>query len=328
MRASAKKWLVITFGIAGAVAIAVYIWRSQRPTLPPEFTSANGRLEATQVDIAPRIAGRLRQILVREGDLVEKDEVVARMDTRSLEANLRKAQAELQEDIEAKNTAEAKVAQQKSDVEFATAEYQRNEALVKRKLVPQQQADFARTKLHSSQAALKAAQASATQAEASIEAARAHVASINVDLEDSILKSPVLGRVLYRVAEPGEILPVGGKILTIVDLSDVYMTVFLPAKDVGKVRIGADVRIVFDARPDLAVPARVTFVSPEAQFTPKAVETHTEREKLMFRVKAQIAPELLKQHIALVKTGVPGVVYFRLNPQAQWPKNLQPPPGI
>jgi HlyD family secretion protein len=79
---------------------------------------------------------------------------------------------------------------------------------------------------------------------------------------------------------------------------------------------------VLDAAPDLVLPARVTFVSDVAQFTPKTVETKVEREKLMFRIKAHIPAELLKQHIRMVKTGLPGIAYVRLDPSATWPDYL------
>jgi HlyD family secretion protein len=128
--------------------------------------------------------------------------------------------------------------------------------------------------------------------------------------------------VLYRLAEPGEVLPAGGKVLTVLDLTDVYMTIFLPTSQAGRVDLGAEGRIIFDAAPEYVVPASVSFVAPRAQFTPKEVETRSEREKLMFRTKLRIAPELLQQHIEKVKTGVPGVAYVRLDPSAEWPPHL------
>ena len=117
-------------------------------------------------------------------------------------------------------------------------------------------------------------------------------------------------------------LPAGGKALTLLDLSDVYMTIFLPTEQAGKINIGSDARILLDALPGVVIPATVSFVAPQAQFTPKEVETQTEREKLMFRVKVKIAPELLKKHVEKVKTGLPGVAYVRMDPNVQWPERL------
>ena len=138
-----------------------------------------------------------------------------------------------------------------------------------------------------------------------------------------MLLSPITGRVLYRLAEPGEVLGPGGKALTIVNLQDVYMEIFLPSEQAAAVRVGAEARLTVDALPGRAAPAYVSFVSPEAQFTPKEVETRTEREKLMFRVKVRIDPDLLARHLEKVKTGVPGVAYVRLDPSAEWPEDLR-----
>jgi HlyD family secretion protein len=101
------------------------------------------------------------------------------------------------------------------------------------------------------------------------------------------------------------------------------MTFFLPESVAGRVAIGAEVRLVLDAAPQYVIPARVSFVASEAQFTPKTVETSSERQKLVFRVKAQIDPELLKKYKNQVKTGLPGLAYVQLNSSAEWPAYLQ-----
>jgi HlyD family secretion protein len=102
------------------------------------------------------------------------------------------------------------------------------------------------------------------------------------------------------------------------------MVIFLPETVVGRVALGAQARIVLDAAPEYVVPARVSFVAARAQFTPKQVETRDAREKLSFRVKLRIDPELLRRYEPLVKTGVPGVAYVRLDPETPWPAYLEP----
>ncbi len=159
-------------------------------------------------------------------------------------------------------------------------------------------------------------------AEASVDAARAAIESISADIDDSTLVSPRDGRVQYRVAQTGEVLSAGGRILNLVDLSDVYMTFFLPTGEAGRIAIGTEVRLVLDAAPQYVIPARVTFVADVAQFTPKTVETAEERQKLMFRIKAHIDKELLQKHIRQVKTGLPGMAYVRADPQVAWPAEL------
>ena len=117
-------------------------------------------------------------------------------------------------------------------------------------------------------------------AEALVEAAQATVERIQADLDDSVLKAPRDGRVQYRVVQPGEVVAAGGAVLNMVDLSDVYMTFFLPTSDAGRVALGAEARIVLDAAPEYVIPARISYVADVAQFTPKTVETEDERQKL------------------------------------------------
>ncbi|WP_234430416.1 HlyD family secretion protein, partial [Brucella melitensis] len=167
-----------------------------------------------------------------------------------------------------------------------------------------------------------AAKAQVVDAQASVEAAKAAIAAIEADLRDATLTAPKPGRVQYRVAQPGEVLSAGGRVLNLVDLSDVSMTFFLPTAQAGRVAIGADARIVLDAAPQYVIPAKVSFVADVAQFTPKTVESEEERQKLMFRVKAKIPQILLQKYIQQVKTGLPGVAYVKLAPDAGWPKNL------
>ena len=171
-------------------------------------------------------------------------------------------------------------------------------------------------------AAIEAARTSIIQAQTRVEAAQATERRILADIDDSELKAPRDGRIQYRVAEPGEVLAAGGRVLNMVDLADVYMTFFLPTEQAGLLALGSEARLVLDAAPDLVIPANISFVASVAQFTPKTVETSDERLKLMFRVKARIPPELLAQHLEYVKTGLPGMAYVRLDKQQPWPEAL------
>lgn len=337
--------------IALAAAV-IYAWRGlERPELPDGFASGNGRIEATEIDIAAKQGGRIREILVNEADFVEAGQVLARMDTQALEAEFAQAQAGVRraqsaraaavavvaQRRSARATALAVVAQRKSELGFAEQEMQRSEALVAKGFITAQKLDDNRARLHSARAALEAArslvleaesaigaaQSQVVEADAAIEAALAAVERLKTEIDDATLRAPRGGRVEFRIAQPGEVLAGGGKVLTVLDLSEVYMTFFLPETVVGRVAMGTEVRIVLDAAPQYPVPARISFVASTAQFTPKTVETKEERQKLMFRVKAQIEPELLKRYRTQVKTGLPGVAYVRLDPAAEWPAHLR-----
>jgi HlyD family secretion protein len=181
----------------------------------------------------------------------------------------------------------------------------------------------ARSQVISSEAGIQAAKSQVTEAESAVDAAEAAADALAADIQDSRLSAPRSGRVQYRIAQPGEVLAAGGRVLNLIDLGDIYMTFFLPTRLAGRVGLGSEARLVLDAWPQFVVPARISFVASVAQFTPRTVETESEREKLMFRVRARIDPELLEKHIRHVKTGLPGVAYVRLDPKVEWPANLQ-----
>jgi HlyD family secretion protein len=313
-----------------AAAVAGLGWWYMKPApLPPGLTVANGRIEATQIDIASKLPGRVRDVLVVEGDFVEQGHVVATMDTQALQAELHQAEAQVTQAQNAVATARAIVAQRQSELAYAQSTLKRSEDLVAKGFVSPQKLDADRSAMLTAQAALLAARSQVVQARSAIDAAQAAAQRIGVDIADSVLRAPRDGRVQYRLAEPGEVLAGGGKVVSLLDLSDVYMTLFLPETVAGKLAIGAEARLVLDAAPQYVIPAKVSFVAAEAQFTPKTVETSSERQKLTFRVKAHIDRDLLRQYRTRVKTGMPGVAYVPITPNVLWPDTLQvklPPP--
>jgi HlyD family secretion protein len=315
----------------GAVGGGYYWWRTQQDQLPDHIASGNGRIEAEEVHIATKYAGRVAEVLVEEGDTVEAGQVLARMDTAELMASLAKADAEVAEAEEDVAEAVAQVAQRVSELTFANQELVRASFLINKGHVSQARLDQRQTERDAAKAALEAARAHLLSTQRAVESAAAEARRIQTRIDDSELKTPRDGRVQYRLAEPGEVLAAGGKVVTVLELTDVYMTIFLPTAQVGRVRIGSDARIVIDAVPEYVIPARVSFVAAEAQFTPREVETRSEREKLMFRVKVKIDPELLRLHREKVKTGLPGEAYVLLGPDGGWPARLAvklpPAPG-
>jgi HlyD family secretion protein len=316
---------LILFIVLVAIGTGSYIWKSrQTVALPEGFAAGNSRIDATEVDIACKTAGKVAEILVQEGDWVKAGQLLALMDTEQAEADLAVAKANLSRAQESKNYAEAILRQRQSEVTLAKKELERAEKLVKQGHLSQDVLDQRQTQRASAEAAMQAARVQVAEAQASIEAARAQLNKAEVVLEDSRLVAPRDGRVLYRLTEPGEILPAGGKVVTLIDVSDVYMTLFLPTAQASKAVLGAEARIVLDAWPDISVPAYVSFVAPQAQFTPRSVETQSEREKLMFRVKVKVQKEVLMRYAEQVKTGVPGMAYIRLDASQPWPEFIPP----
>lgn len=322
-----KRRLPVVLGIivlAGGVAGGWYWWQHSQAGLPAGIASGNGRIEADEIAIATKFSGRVAEILADEGDMVAAGQVVARMDTRDLEAAMSRDEARLRQARRALDEARANVDQQRTRVELAQRELDRTRALVRRGFATEELFDQRRQQLDGASAELAAAEARAGQAEHALDAAAHDLHLDQVNIADNTLVAPKDGRIQYRLANVGEVLSAGGKIYTMLDTSYVYMDVFLPTADAGRAVLGTDARIVLDALPNVPIPATVVFVATQAQFTPKTVETRAERDKLMFRVRVRIDPALLRAHDKEVRSGLPGVAYVRLDPAAGWPAFLQP----
>lgn len=342
-------------GIAALIVLlglgAAYGWRSMRAEAPaPGLVSGNGRIEATEIDIATQQPGRIAEILVDEGDLVRAGQVVARIDLPALQAAREEAAARVQQARDAVADAQAALAvrrsdelaaaalvtQRRSELDAAERRLARSTTLAAAGAAAAQELDDDRARVDASAAAVVAAQAQREAARAAVDAgaaqlvgarsavnvALASTARIEAELREGVLLAPRAGRVQYRVAEPGEVLPAGGKVLNLIDLTDVYMSFFVPEAAAGRLALGAEVRLRLDAAPDFVVPAAITYVASQAQFTTKSVETASEREKLMFRVKAQVDRRILERYPRHVKAGVPGVAWVRLDPARSWPPEL------
>ncbi|HMR30784.1 MAG TPA: HlyD family efflux transporter periplasmic adaptor subunit [Geminicoccaceae bacterium] len=316
------RYIIVALLLAGAAAGGWAWWQQRQDRLPPDIAAGNGRIEATEVQIATRYAGRVAEVLVREGDLVEAGQVLARMDTRELRASLARAEAEIAQAERNVAQARAAIAQRRSELRLAEQELGRATFLLQKGHGTKEIADQRRNARDTAAAGLEAAEAYLAATERSVDAAEAAAEVIRTQIEDGTLTAPRLGRIQYRLAEPGEVLAGGGRVLTLLDLTDVFMTIFLPTAEAGRVAIGAEARIVLDALPEYAVPARVTFVASQAQFTPREVETRTEREKLMFRVKVTIDPDLLRAYIDRVSVGLPGEAFVRLAGGGPWPDSV------
>jgi len=309
-----------------AIAAAAWWWFHSGPALPPGFAFGNGRLEADEVDIDTKFAGRILQLNVDEGDLVKTGQVLAVMDTRDLRASLKQYQELVKEAQHTLDEAKANYVQQQAVVKFAQQEVDRTNYLVPRGYATHETLDQQKQQLDSATATLHADEAHVAAAERAVNAAQHQVELYEVNIADNSLAAPKDGPIEYRVANIGEVLPVGGKVFTMLDASYVYMDMYLPTEQAGRVRIGSDARMVLDAYPNHVIPAKVVFIANQAQFTPKTVETRDERDKLMFRIRVRIDPDRLEGRAALVRSGLPGEAYVRTDENAVWPTNLQPSP--
>jgi HlyD family secretion protein len=319
----AWKWI----GIGAAIAIVAFIGIKyvikKRNALPEGIASGNGRIEGKLVDVSAKEPLRVKEILVDEGALVKPGQVLVKLDTVTIESQLAEANAAVQAAEEKLAVAKAGITRQKSEIDLADVEAKRSKRLVEQGAGSQRELDVRNTKAETTRAGLSETQAMLATATENVEVARKNAATIQTRIDDATLRSPVTGRVLYRLAEPGEVLGPGGKALTLVNLDDIYMEIFLPSEQAAAVKVGAEGRVTVDYEPKRAIAGQVSFVSPEAQFTPKQVETKSEREKLMFRVKIQLPREVVGQYIERIKTGVRGVGYVKVKDSAVWPARLQ-----
>lgn len=302
-----KKLIII---IVFVIIAAVVGWYFLKPAgTPPGLAFGNGRLEATETAVSTKVQGKLVEVYFREGADLKVDEVAAQLDDVQLKADIKAAQAVAEQ---AREDVKSAVSQQ----ELAGVTLKRTQELIKKGFISAAQLDKDVSTMRTANASLAAAKSRVAEADA-------RVASLQSNLDDLTLKSPVDGRILYRLAEPGEVLPAGGKVFSILDLNDVYMYIYLSSAESGNVQLGSDARIVLDALPDMPIPCKVVYVSPRNQFTPKEVETRDEREKFMFRVKLKVDPEWLAQNSTLAKPGMPGIGWVKTDPDAVWPANLQ-----
>ncbi|BAO65270.1 HlyD family secretion protein [Pseudomonas protegens] len=294
-------------------------WKSLQDRLPEGLSMGNGRLEATEVQIASKIPGRLAEVRVNEGDKVLQGQLLARMDTRTLEAQRNQAEAEVLRARENLSAAEANVQLRQSELLLANQELRRSQELFKRGFASQQIIDQQQARLNTGNAAVLAAQAQVAAVKAAIGAAQAQVAQLTSEIDDSSLRAPIDGIIQLRLAEPGEVLGAGGRVLLLIDPNDQYMNLYLPASVTGRLTVGDESRILLDALPNQPLPAKISFVAAKSQFTPKEVETRDERQKLVFRVKVRLTqPAAVPQ----AKPGMPGAGYVRTAP-VDWPANLQ-----
>lgn len=352
-----RIWLPISV-VAGLPLVAALVWREVGQWRQPELASGNGRLEVLDVDVATRAAGRLISLEVREGDRVRAGQVLGRMDQAPLIAELHQAQAERAQAEAAMASAHSRLGQRRSEARqaqgviaerqaeltLARKRFERSRTLVATGALPQETFDTDKARLETAEAALREARDAASSAtaaittasselraaHASVQAAHARIERLQADLNDTLLRAPCDGRVQIRIAEPGEVLAAGGKVLNLLDLSDVFLTFYLPAPQAGRLQLGSEARLILDAAPELVLPARITYVASQAQFTPKSVETRSERQTLMFRIKASLDPQLVRRYEQGAKIGMPGVAWVRLDPAAPWPPRLQPrlPPRL
>ena len=345
-----RKVLVAVL-LAAAAGGGWWLYQQQESTALPDFVfHSNGRLELNRLDVASLYPGRVERVLVAEGDAVKANEVLVELSSAQSSGQLAAAQAATLRAAELVQRARAGVTQAqqaiaRADAEIAAyrqqqkvakleldnAKQMRREDLVSASELAKRQADFERATASvkvaqaaraEAQAAVAQGQAAVAEAEAGVKQAQAQADTAASADADMAIRSPLTARVEYRLVEPGTVIGAGSRVISLLDPADVSMNVFLPNATVGGLRVGDEARLVLDGI-DAVFPAQVSFIASEAQFTPKAVETADEREKLVFRVKLKVPAEVAQRYDRLLKGGMTGDGYVRRDSTQAWPLALE-----
>lgn len=324
--ACGMKWRDAAIGaalvvVAAGCGVGWYVVQ-HRGELPPGLARANGRLELARIDVAVKYPGRVTELDFNEGDTVAADQVLAREDDISARASLDAARAHQRAAQADVARAQAEHDARQATLHLAQHDMDHAQTMFRQHLVSDMEVTQHQTNLDTATAAAEAAGRAVEAAQAVADAARAQVAQAQSAEDDMTIRAPVAGRIEYRIVEKGAVLPGGGRVASLLNPADMYLTVFYPAQQAGRLHVGDQARIALDALHQQVIPATISFVSPEAQFTPKYVETTTERDKLVYRVKLRVSPETAARYGSVLKAGMTGDGYVRTDPAAHWPASL------
>lgn len=282
---------------------------ARQQALPEGIYRANGRLELTRVDVAAKYPGRLREAAFQEGERVQAGQVLAVQEDGELQAKLAQARARAGQAAQSRKAA------------LARLEWQQAQSLLRQQQISPVELEKRQLALDAETAVLEAAQGAVQTAGHAAEEAQAQIELAQAMLESLQLRAPLDGRVEYRLAEPGAMLAPGSRVATLLDAGDAWLTVFFPAAVAGRLKVGDEARVTLEGL-SAALPATVALVDEQAQFTPKYVETASERENLVYRVKLRIPRETALAWPGVLKGGVTGDGYVRTGSQP-WPAQLQ-----
>ena len=315
------KYVILGLVVIGAVSFAV--WKNQQ--LQAEelvgIAAVNGRLELKRLDVATLYPGRVEEILVQEGDEVKINQPLARLSSTISQTHVIAALEQKKRAEETVSRALAEIDARQQQAKVAKLELDNAFKLRRDNLISSTELERRQSAYNASLAAVNTTQAAKAEAEAAVAQAQAQLEKAQSQYEDMIIKAPKDGRLEYQIAEVGNVLGAGGKVVSVLDPTDTYINVFLTAQQMNQIKLGDDARIVIDGI-NAVFPAKITFVANNAQFTPKSVETTEERAKLMFKVKLQIPVDIALKYKGLLKGGMTAIGYVKYDPQAQWVEQL------
>ncbi len=358
-----KTILIMVLGIFALGIILIMVRGLSRKTPPGNLVWGSGIVEGDEVQVSPKISGKVVRLLVKEGDEVKKGALIALLDSREIEARVKAAQAQvdrLKREIEkarvalelTRETVEKGIKEAQAAVKAAQArvqgaraqwekwkkDWERFKTLKEKRVISQRRLDQveaaakgaraqwkgAREELKRAQAALARVMAQKREItlrkreiavlKSALAATKAQLEEAQALLEDTRVHSPVKGRVVEKLVEEGEVVTAGTPLVVITNLDSLYLKIYIPEPQVGRIALGQEARIYVDAFPTNPFPAQVCYVAPKSEFTPKEVQTHKERVQYTFAVKLCVKEN--RNH--LLKPGMPGDGVIKAAPGPWW----------
>lgn len=308
-----KRRLIILTLVAAVIAAGIYLsLRFTKHSKPPNELVLSGNIEAHESLVSFKVQGRIIELPVEEGQSVEKNTLLARLEdadykqrVRIDQASVRVQQLSLALTLAGTREQEIKAAQQnmldaQADMQQKKVDYERAHRLFGEDAVSAQDRDLAETALKRSQAAFHAAEQKYNEAvegsrkeeiaiaEANLKEASANLGMSRVNLDYTVLRAPTAGVITVRQAELGEVVVPGTPVVTLADLDHIWLRAYLPETDLGRIRWGEDAVVTTDTYPGRKYHGRISFIASDAEFTPKSVQTYKERVMLVYRIKIDV----------------------------------------
>lgn len=311
-----KAILLSVLLIVLLLAASVWGWFYIRSTQwTHEVIWGNGRIEADQTLPGSKVVGRVLSVSFDEGSPVQTGQILAVLDSSIIKAQIQGAKSQVIQLERTAAAAQSDVDAANSQRAFANEDFQRYDALLQNHAVSIQTRDQYRLIRQTSEARYSQALARYYATGAQLDSTKARLEELLKGLEDYHIVSPLTGVVLYKLVEPGEVVTPGGRVASLIDPNMLYMTLYVPEKQAGRIHLGDPARIRLDAFPNQWFPAYVMFISEQAEFTPKEVQTTEEREKLVFRVKLRVK----QPPSSILKPGMPGEGFIKVDVKKPWP---------
>ncbi len=317
-----KKIIIALLVAIVVIAAGWYAYRQHNAgRLPAGIAQSNGRLELNRLDIASLYPGRVKAMLVDEGSEVKEGDVLVELSSDTSTSRVAAAKAQKQRAQESSARADAEIRTYEQQLKVAQLELDNALNMRRENLVSDSEVRKRRANRDSAAASVQAAKAARAESLAAVNAADAQESEAASANDDMTIRSPKAGRVEYKITEVGSVIAAGSKVVSLLDPSDVSMNIFLPNGQMSRLKVGGEARIVLDGL-NAVFPAQISFIASDAQFTPKAVETENERAKLMFKIRLKVPAETALKYRGLLKGGMTGNGYVRMDEQTSWPSNL------